>query len=52
MSTWTFELLAQADRKTLENVLLAAHAPDTAQLNGYPLWLQSNGHSRWAALQR
>jgi len=35
MSTWTFELLAQADRKTLENVLLAAHAPDTAQLNGY-----------------
>jgi hypothetical protein len=35
MPTWTFELLAQADRETLENVLLAAHAPDPAQLNGY-----------------
>ncbi len=35
MSTWTFELLAQADRKTLEDVLLAATAPDPAQLNGY-----------------
>ncbi len=35
MPTWTFELLAQADRKTLEDVLLAAHAPDPAQLNGY-----------------
>jgi hypothetical protein len=35
MPTWTFELLAQADRKTLENVLLAAQAPDPAQLNGY-----------------
>ena len=32
MPTWTFELLAQADRKTLEDVLLAAHAPDPAQL--------------------
>jgi hypothetical protein len=28
-------MLALADRKTLENVLLAAHAPDPAQLNGY-----------------
>ena len=34
MPTWTFELLAQADRKTLEAVLLAAHAPDPAELNG------------------
>ncbi len=34
MSTWTFETLAQADRKTLEDVLLAAHAPDPAQLAG------------------
>ena len=34
MPTWTFELLAQADRKTLEDVLLAAHAPDPAQLAG------------------
>ena len=34
MPTWTFELLAQADRKTLENVLLAAHVPDPAQLTG------------------
>ena len=33
MPTWTFELLAQADRKTLEDVLLAAQAPDPAQLN-------------------
>ena len=35
MPSWTFELLAQADRKTLEDVLLAATAPDPAQLNGY-----------------
>ena len=35
MPTWTFEMLAQADRKTLETVLLAAHAPDPAQLSGY-----------------
>jgi hypothetical protein len=35
MPTWTFEMLAQADRKTLEDVLLAATAPDPAQLNGY-----------------
>jgi hypothetical protein len=34
MPTWTFETLAQADRKTLEDVLLAAHAPDPAQLAG------------------
>jgi hypothetical protein len=34
MPTWTFEMLAQADRKTLEEVLLAAHAPDPAQLTG------------------
>ncbi len=34
MPDWTFELLAQADRKTLEDVLLAAPAPDPAQLNG------------------
>lgn len=34
MSTWTFETLAQADRKTLEEVLLAAQAPDPAQLAG------------------
>jgi len=34
MPPWTFETLAQADRKTLEDVLLAAHAPDLAQLNG------------------
>ncbi len=35
MPTWTFETLAQADRKTLEEVLLASTAPDPAQLNGY-----------------
>jgi len=35
MPSWTFEMLAQADRKTLEDVLLAAHAPDPAQLNGH-----------------
>ena len=34
MPTWTFELLAQADRKTLEDVLLAAQAPDPARLTG------------------
>jgi hypothetical protein len=34
MPTWTFETLAQADRKTLEDLLLAAHALDPAQLNG------------------
>ncbi len=35
MPTWTFETLAQADRETLEAVLVAATAPDLAQLNGY-----------------
>jgi hypothetical protein len=34
MPLWTFEMLAQADRKTLEEVLLAAQAPDPAQLAG------------------
>ena len=34
MPIWTYEMLARADRKTLENVLLAAQAPDPAQLNG------------------
>ena len=34
MPPWTFESLAQADRKTLEAVLLAATAPDPAQLAG------------------
>jgi hypothetical protein len=34
MTTWTFEQLARADRKTLEAVLLASHAPDPAQLDG------------------
>ena len=34
MPTWTFETLAKADRKTLEEVLLAAQAPDPAQLDG------------------
>ena len=34
MAPWTFETLAQADRKTLEDALLAAHAPDLAQLAG------------------
>ena len=34
MPTWTFETLAQADRKTLEEVLLAAQAPDPSQLDG------------------
>ena len=32
---WTYETLAQADRKTLENVLLNGTAPDPEQLNGY-----------------
>src|SRR6266567_3999616 len=32
MSTWTFETLAQADSRTLENVLLTAQAPTLAQL--------------------
>ena len=35
MALWTFETLAQADRKTLEDVLLAAQAPDPAQLAGH-----------------
>jgi hypothetical protein len=35
MAPWTFETLAQADRKTLEDVLLAAQAPDPAQLAGH-----------------
>jgi hypothetical protein len=35
MPPWTFETLAQADRKTLEEVLVAATAPDPAQLAGY-----------------
>jgi hypothetical protein len=35
MPPWTFETLAQADRKTLEEVLLASTAPDPAQLNSY-----------------
>ena len=35
MPTWTFESLVQADRKTLEEVLLASTAPDPAQLNGH-----------------
>lgn len=34
MPIWTFEMLAQADRKTLENVLLASQAPDLAHLDG------------------
>ena len=34
MTVWTFETLARADRKSLEDVLLAAHAPDLAQLAG------------------
>jgi hypothetical protein len=34
MGTWTFEILARADRKTLEEVLLAAQAPDLEQLAG------------------
>lgn len=32
MFTWTFEMLAQAERKTLEEILLAAQAPDLEQL--------------------
>jgi hypothetical protein len=32
---WTYETLAQADRATLENVLLTGTAPDPEQLNGY-----------------
>jgi len=35
MPAWTFETLAQADRETLEAVLVAATAPDPAQLAGY-----------------
>lgn len=32
---WTFETLAEADRRTLEKVLLTGTAPDLEQLNGY-----------------
>ncbi|MCP5050512.1 MAG: hypothetical protein GY940_25330 [bacterium] len=32
---WTYDTLAQADRKTLENVLLEGTAPDMEKLNGY-----------------
>src|SRR3972149_7607147 len=32
---WTYETLAQADRKTLESVLLNGTAPDPEQLIGY-----------------
>ena len=34
MSNWTFDTLARADHKTLEEVLLVAQAPDPAQLTG------------------
>lgn len=33
--TWTFETLAEADRRTLEKVLLEGTAPDPEQLNGW-----------------
>jgi hypothetical protein len=32
---WTYESLAQADRKTLENVLLTGKPPDLEAVNGY-----------------
>jgi hypothetical protein len=32
---WTYETLAQADRKTLERLLRTGHAPDPAELEGY-----------------
>ncbi len=32
---WTYETLAQADRATLEDILLTGEAPDLEQLNGY-----------------
>ncbi len=48
MPTWTFETLAQADRKTLEEVLLASTAPDPAQLNGYVY--DGYNHNRLAQL--
>ncbi|MGH2762592.1 MAG: hypothetical protein ACRDLD_08460 [Thermoleophilaceae bacterium] len=35
MTAWTFETLAAADRKTLEEVLLAGPPPDFDQLEGY-----------------
>jgi hypothetical protein len=35
MSTWTFETLAAADRKKLEEVLLGSQPPDFDQLEGY-----------------
>ncbi len=35
MTHWTFESLAAADRETLEAVLLASRAPDTARLSGW-----------------
>lgn len=35
MTAWTFETLAAADRKTLEEVLLAGTPPDFEQLEGH-----------------
>ena len=32
---WTYETLAQADKATLESILLTGTAPDVEQLNGY-----------------
>ena len=32
---WTYETLAQADKATLENILLTCKPPDIEQLNGY-----------------
>ena len=48
MPPWTFETLAQADRKTLEDVLLAAQAPDLAQLAGRVY--DGYNHDRFAQL--
>lgn len=35
VATWNYESLAQADRATLEEVMLTGTAPDIEQLNGY-----------------
>lgn len=32
---WTYETLAQADRPTLENILISGTPPDIEELNGY-----------------
>lgn len=44
---WTFETLAQTDRKTLESVLLTGTAPDYPELEGY---IYCGWNHEWVAI--